>query len=80
MRKKPYTEIGIRRLRCFRCRVKRPTQQWQICADGNQYRPICNDCDFELNKLVLDFFGFEDVDEMMSKYGDKLDKEEHGNS
>lgn len=50
MRKKPYTAIGIRRLKCFRCR-KPAEHQWQICADGNQYRPLS--CDVALNALVL---------------------------
>lgn len=45
MRKKPYTVIGIRRMKCFRC--GRPARhQWQICADGSQYRPICGACGY----------------------------------
>lgn len=59
MRLKPYTEIGIKRLKCFRCDNK-ATYQWQICADGNQYRPICKQCDIELNEIVLKWMGFED--------------------
>lgn len=27
--------------------------QWQICADGNQFRGICSRCDYLLNALVL---------------------------
>jgi len=56
-RKEPYTEIGVRRLPCFRC--GRPSRyQWQICSDGNIYRPICEACDVELNVLVLNFMRF----------------------
>jgi len=53
-RKKPYTAIGIERLKCVRC--GRPaTQQWAACADGNLWRPICTRCDIALNHLVLKF-------------------------
>ena len=59
MRLKPYTETGIKRLKCFRCGNK-ATYQWQICSDGNQYRPICKQCDIELNEMVLKWMGFDD--------------------
>lgn len=52
MRKKPYTVIGIARLKCFRCKAQ-AVHQWQVCADGNQYRPLCLACDIALNALVL---------------------------
>ena len=67
MRKTPYTEIGIRRLKCFRCENKAQFQ-WQICSDGNQFRPICLPCDVELNEMVLKFMGFKDWKEMIEKY------------
>jgi hypothetical protein len=38
-RKKPYTEAGVKRLCCVRC-GKPAKYQWQICSDGNNYRPI----------------------------------------
>ena len=73
-RREPYTARGIRRLRCVRC--GRPaTQQWQICSDGNLYRPICIDCDVELNRLVLEFIGFPHVDDMIVAYQFKLRQE-----
>lgn len=66
-RTEPYTEIGIRRLPCFRCGS--PARfQWQICADGNQYRPICTLCDVVLNALVLNWAGFPDADEKARVY------------
>jgi hypothetical protein len=57
-RRKPYTQTGIRRLPCFRCGAP-ASQQWNICSDGNLYRPICLECDIQLNALVLHFMGFE---------------------
>jgi len=55
VRTKPYTAIGIRRKKCIRFAVcgNMASTQWQICADGRQYRPVCADCDVELNALVL---------------------------
>ena len=71
MRKKPYTVIGIKRLKCIRCGAKAHFQ-WQICADHNQYRPICKQCDIELNELVLEFMGFENRKEMMEEYKKRI--------
>jgi hypothetical protein len=51
-RRKPYTEIGIRRMPCARC--GKPSRfQWQICADGRLFRPLCAECDVELNEMVM---------------------------
>lgn len=60
-RKEPYTERGIRRVPCTRC--GRPARYtWNVCADGNLYRPICEQCDIALNEAVLRFMNFpEDV-------------------
>lgn len=67
MRRTPYTEIGIRRLGCVRC-GEQAVHQWQVCADGNQYRPLCVECDIGLNKLVLQWMGFDDWQDKIEKY------------
>ncbi len=54
MRRTPYTEIGIRRKKCYRC-GKRSTTQWQICSLKREFLPLCPDCDIALNELVLRF-------------------------
>lgn len=74
-RTKPYTEIGIRRMKCFRC-GKPARFQWQICSDGNVYRPVCLACDFELNEMVLRWAGFPDWEEKMRAYRRRFEKEE----
>lgn len=51
-RRKPYTEIGIRRVPCFRC-GKPSACQWNICADGGRKRGLCQRCDIGLNRTVL---------------------------
>lgn len=73
MRRKPYTEIGISRLKCFRCGGK-PSQQWNICSDNNVYRPICLDCDILLNEVVLKWMGFKDHQKKMKVYKNKMNK------
>ena len=55
-RPQPYTDTGIRRLRCVRC-GERAWSQWQVCADGNNFRAICQMCDVALNRLVLEWMG-----------------------
>lgn len=72
MRIKPYTANGIKRKKCFRC-GKPAKYQWQICSDGNQYRPICEECDIELNKMVLQFMGFPDWKEKLEAYRKRLE-------
>jgi hypothetical protein len=67
VRKTPYTEIGIKRVRCFRCGAP-ASYQWQICSDNNTYRPICTECDIALNELVLKFMGFSNTEELIDKY------------
>jgi hypothetical protein len=67
MRRKPYSERGISRVKCFRC--GNPSKyQWQICSDGNQYRGLCRSCDIELNKVVLCFMKFPDWREKLERY------------
>ena len=70
-RKKPYTNIGIKRRKCVRC--GKPAQyQWQICADGRIYRPLCTGCDIELNELVLKWAGFPDWKSKMQEYKNSI--------
>jgi hypothetical protein len=66
-RRKPYTEAGIKRLGCARC-GKQSQYRWQICSDGNNYRPICLDCDIELNRAVLEFFGHPERERLITEH------------
>lgn len=77
-RKNPYTAIGIKRCKCVRC-GKRARYQWQICADGNTYRPLCAECDIELNELVLKWARFLDWESKMQEYK-KAVRANHGNT
>lgn len=66
-RRKPYTVIGIKKCKCVRCSIPAHAT-WQICADNNIYRPLCINCDIELNEMVLKWIGFQDWEEKMKKY------------
>lgn len=66
-RRKPYTAIGIRRLPCFRC-GRRAEHQWQVCADGNLFRPLCLKCDIDLNCMVLKWMRDPRAEEKIRKY------------
>lgn len=70
-RKTPYTEEGIKRMACLRC-GQPASEQWQICSDGNVYRPICLACDIELNEMVLKFMGFPDWGSKMANYREQI--------
>lgn len=69
-RREPYTEAGIKRLQCVRCGC-RAAHQWNICAEGNNYRPICLACDVELNEMVLSWTGHPKARELSESYRHK---------
>lgn len=66
-RRTPYTQIGIARLQCIRCGGV-PSEQWSACADRNNWRPLCIECDVELNRLVLEWMGHPRSKEAMDEY------------
>lgn len=70
VRKKPYTDIGIARMACIRCGGKAKFQ-WQICSDGNNYRPICTACDVALNRLVLKWMKHPQAQGLAIEYAEK---------
>lgn len=72
-RTKPYTQIGIRRVKCCvkRCGL-RGYATWQVCADGRQFRALCWIHDIELNRLALTFVGDPERERKMAKYSAKV--------
>lgn len=66
-RETPYTAAGIKRRPCARC-GKPASTQWQVCADGSVYRPLCTACDVALNALVLKWAGDPLVDVKVAHY------------
>lgn len=66
-RTKPYTARGISRVPCSRC-GKPSVHQWNICADGNQFRGCCVACDVDLNRMVLRFMRIPDAAKKIAAY------------
>lgn len=66
-RSEPYTEAGMRRVKCVRC-LGPALHQWQVCADGNHFRALCLPCDIELNRLVLTWANDPNVETKMAAY------------
>jgi hypothetical protein len=71
-RKKPYTQIGIRRMPCTRCGNPGRTQ-WQICADDRLYRVLCRSCDVELNELVTRWVWGDAREDDLKRYREKME-------
>ncbi len=66
-RRKPYTDRGISRVPCQRCGAP-SVHQWQVCADNNTYRGLCQRCDIALNKMVLRWMRFKDWKAKIAAY------------
>ncbi len=69
MRKKPYTEIGIKRIPCKRC-GKKSSQQWNVCSMIGFYG-VCDKCDIDLNEMVLKFFKVKNWKAIIEEYKNK---------
>lgn len=74
MRRKPYTLIGIRRLKCWRCGEKAHAE-WSVCADNNVRRAICAACDVALNAMVLKWARDPDAARKMAVYCKKVQEQ-----
>lgn len=71
-RRRPYTERGLRRKRCERCKWAKATEQWAFrsCALGGPtlWMPMCGPCDAELNAMVLAFLGVPNARRIAEDY------------
>ena len=56
---------------CARC-GNPSQQQWQICADNNQWRGICDECDVGLNTLVMRYVFGDTREDDIVKYREKM--------
>ena len=76
----PYTVAGIARVECSRLGCDRPAHaNWNICADkvGNRtrYRPICVECDIDLNRLAMRFMFGDTREDDLDRYAEKARRE-----
>lgn len=58
--------------KCAHCGNKGATNLWHpaLCADGRKKRSkrLCDPCDIELNRMVLEFFNYPNAADLMSAY------------
>ena len=82
MRTKPYTDRGLRRVRCSHCGKLPSWEQWTLdaCADSNkgEQHGLCMDCDIKLNELLLNFFNIKDANKKIVAYRVKMTLKNHG--
>lgn len=71
-RRKPYTAEGIKRVPCFRHPKRKALHQWNCCANGNRWIPICLECDVALNAAALRWFGVKNRAALMAAYKNKV--------
>lgn len=72
----PYSADGITRLMCSRAGCGRDAHAtWGACADDNVQRPLCPECDVELNARTLTFFGDPDWADKMAAYAVKMERD-----
>lgn len=77
-RREPYSDAGVRRLACgFAGCEARAHASWSICANGNRHVPVCLEHDLALNRAALALAGFDNADELLAAYEEKL---RHGSS
>jgi len=68
-RKAPYSISAIRSRMCSRAGCTRMSfATWQACCDDRLYRPICAECDIELNRTVLEWWGDPDWERKIVEY------------
>lgn len=66
-RKKPYSERGIHRVPCIKC--KAPSKyQFRICST-DRWTAVCADCDLEINRIVAIWaYGQRQGQEIVDRY------------
>ena len=73
MRRKPYTQIGIRRLKCCVSGCEnRGEFQWQCCATGNLWMPLCVEHDIGMNQMALEYIGHPRTEALVEEYRAKI--------
>lgn len=66
-RKHRYSAIGIARRKCASC-GKPARYQWNCCANGNRWVPVCGKCDVEMNEMFLRFVRHPFRGALMARY------------
>lgn len=66
-RAEPYTIEELLTLACVCCGA--PSHfQWNCCADGNLWRPLCGWCDIKINQVMLVLTNDPNVSRKIARY------------
>ena len=73
-RRTPYTETGIKRVKCAVEGCKNEAlYHFQICADNRAYRAVCPEHDVAINEAVMHLvFGREKAKGPLARYRKKV--------
>ena len=72
-RKKPYTAIGIRRIKCSKKGCNNSSlYQWQCCALGNNFFTLCAEHDIGLNEITCNYILGPQVKTLIKNYKKKV--------
>ena len=71
-RRLPYSSNGVKRVVCHCCNKQKAMFQWAVCALGNRHIPVCADCDYHLNMLVLVALGIENPYPKLKEYAERV--------
>lgn len=72
----PYTIPGIERLMCSRRGCgRRAHATWAGCADGNIFRPLCPECDVELNRVAMEWWGDPEWEPKIVEYANSVSED-----
>lgn len=71
-----YTREDIARVLCSRAGCGRQAHaSWAACCDGNVLRPLCAECDVELNWRALEWMGDPDREAKIVAYANRMEAE-----
>lgn len=71
-----YSKEEIKEELCSRAGCGRQAHAtWAGCADGNVMRPLCPECDVELNKMAMEWWGDPDWESKIVAYANEVQDE-----
>lgn len=71
-----YMQYEVRQRMCSRAGCDRPGYAaWSACCDDNIQRPLCAECDVELNYKALLWHGDPDAEAKITAYANRVEAE-----
>lgn len=71
-----YTADEVKEVLCSRSGCGRMGHAtWAGCADDNIKRPLCPECDIDLNRLAMEWWGDPDWERKIVEYANQVEEE-----